>query len=410
MDLQAFRALLSDTGQSAIQSAQNLNPSEADFLSHFSALSRRYPPNLARAALETAILRREAESKFSQAAHLYLTRQALEQATSWHISQYRSARYQGLAHVFDLGCSIGADTLALAEIAPTTGGDLDPLRLAMAQANLSAAGLAERAHFLQADLNDPLPLKLDPSCGIFFDPARRQGDRRAFSVHDYQPALSVIQNWLPACPNLGVKISPGVQLDEIQGYPAEIEFISLHGELKEAVLWFGALKTTTRRATLLPGPHTLTLPAGLEDSIPALAGSPTAMRQVLPLSEPLAYLIEPDPAILRAGLVQALGVELGAAQLDTQIAYLTSSQPIQSPFARSWKIDAWIPFSLKRLKSLLRERKVGRVTVKKRGSPLQPEQLIHLLRLKYENENRAERVLVLTHLRGEPVVVVCYAN
>ncbi len=245
---------------------------------------------------------------------------------------------------------------------------------------------------------------------MFFDPARRKGAKRSFSVHDYQPALSIIQGWLPACPNLGVKISPGVQLEEIQNYPAEIEFISLNGDLKEAVLWFGELKTTTRRATVLPGPFTLALPDGFEDTLPTLGGSGISQRQVLPLSDPQAYLIEPNPAILRAGLVQPLGVELGAAQLDAQIAYLTSEQPVSSPFVRSWKIDGWIPFSVKRLRAMLRERMVGQVTVKKRGSPLQPEELIHMLRLKHSKENRAERVLVLTHLRGDPIVILCFPN
>ncbi len=145
METQTFRALLADPGQIILQSAQNLKPTEADFLTHFSALSRHYPAELARAALEIAILQLEARSKFPQAGSLYFTRQALEQATGWEISRYRAARYQGLAHVFDLGCSIGADTQALAKIAPTTGVDLDSLRLAMAQANIKTLGLSEES-------------------------------------------------------------------------------------------------------------------------------------------------------------------------------------------------------------------------------------------------------------------------
>lgn len=408
MEHQVFRTLLTAEGQEILQSAQDLNPSEKDFLTHFSALSRRYPAELARAALEIAILRLEAREKFPQAANLYFTRQAMEQATHWEVSQYRSTRYRAFPHVFDLGCSIGADSLALAKNTRTSGVDLDPLRLAMAQANSQALGLAQQVDFIQADLQKHLPFSLSATQALFFDPARRKGGKRSFSVQDYQPPLSIIQNWLPACPNLGIKISPGVQLEEIEGYPAEVEFISLRGELKEAVLWFGNLQTTWRRATLLPGPFTFTVPAGLEDTIPAAALAP--QRQVLALLEPQSYLLEPDPAILRAGLVQPLGMTLGAAQLDAQIAYLTSVEPVVSPFVRTWKIEAWLPFSLKRLKAFLRERKVGQVTVKKRGSPLQPEELMRLLHLKETKENRAERVLVLTHLRGDPIVIICYPN
>ena len=151
----------------------------------------------------------------------------------------RAARYKGLKSLIDLGCSIGGDTLALAQIAPTTGVDIDPLRLEMARANMEALGWSRQAGFVQADLQTPLPFQLNAEIGLFFDPARRTDYRRVFSVRDYQPALSIIQDWLPDCPNLGVKISPGVQLEELNGYSAEVEFISLQGELKRkrALVW-----------------------------------------------------------------------------------------------------------------------------------------------------------------------------
>ena len=134
---------------------------------------------------------------------------------------------------------MGCDTLALAEQAFTLGVDLDALRLGMAQANLAALGLAERAGFVQADLTATLPFAGFSHTGAFFDPARRTDERRAFSVRDYHPPLGVIRGWLADFPALGVKISPGVKLEELHPYDAEVEFISLGGELKEAVLWFG---------------------------------------------------------------------------------------------------------------------------------------------------------------------------
>jgi hypothetical protein len=178
----------------------------------------------------------------------------------------------------------------------------------------------------------------------------------------------------------------------LECYNAEIEFISLKGELKEAVLWFGPLKSTQRRATLLPGGHTLT------------SDSSTLVRAGL--SEPQAYIYEPDPAILRSKMVGDLAVQLNAHQLDPDIAYLTAEAVQATPFARVWKIEDWFPFQLKRLRAYLRERRVGRVVVKKRGSPLQPEALIRDLRL----DGDAERVVFLTHLRGRPIVVVCFPN
>jgi hypothetical protein len=122
-------------------------------------------------------------------------------------------------------------------------------------------------------------------------------------------------------------------------------------------------------------------------------------------------LIEPDPAILRAGFIQALGLELGASQLDPDIAYLTSDQLIETPFARAWKIETWMPFNLKELRATLRQKEIGSITVKKRGSPIQPDELIRLLRIgKKQKAGRAERILVLTHLRGRPIVIFCLTN
>jgi SAM-dependent methyltransferase len=390
MDLSSFHQLLTPSGQAALDAAAALQPREADFLQLFTRLSKEYSPALARAALETAILRQEAVGKFPQAERMYFTREALEQASPQAVSAYRARRYQGFQRLVDLGCSIGGDTLALAELAPVGGIDLDPLRLALAQANLAALGLAHQALFVQADLLDGLPLASRPSVGLFFDPARRAQGRRVFSTADYLPPLERVLDWLPRFPALGVKISPGVQWDELLPYPAEVEFVSLNGEMKEAVLWFGPLRTARRRATLLPGEHTLE------------AGDDPSPSGELPLVEPQAYLYEPDAAVLRAGLVADLGRILGAAQLDADIAYLTAPEYQETPFARAWTVEAWFPFSLKGLRAELRARGVGRLTVKKRGSPLQPEALIRDLRLKGD----AERTIFLTHLRGRPIVIL----
>jgi SAM-dependent methyltransferase len=397
MDLASFQALLTPAGQDVLAQVLALAPVEADYLRLISLLERRFPPNLARAALETAILRGEAAVKFPQASQMYFTRQAYEQATPWEVAVYRAERYRSFERVLDLGCSIGGDTLALAQATRTVGIDIDPLRLAMARASLNALGPAPRADFLLADLRFNLPFDCaQPSPGgryqaLFFDPARRQERQRVFSVEKYIPPLSVIRNWLKDFPALGVKLSPGVNLDELAGCDAGVEFISLSGELKEAALWFGPLKTARRQATLLPGPHLLA------------ADEPPDDERIVPLGEPLAYLLEPDPAVLRAGLVQHLAERLGAIQLDPQIAYLTANTPVATPFARAWAVEDWFPFGLKRLRAYLRQRGVGRVTVKKRGSPLQPEELIHDLRLR----GNEQRVVVLTHLKGEPIVLIC---
>ena len=100
MDVVNFHDLLTDTGQEAIYAAMELAPQEKDFLRHFQQLSRRFPREIARSALETAILRPSAQSKFPQAGCMYFTRDALQQASS-----YELARYTGIcrdcSHIWD---------------------------------------------------------------------------------------------------------------------------------------------------------------------------------------------------------------------------------------------------------------------------------------------------------------------
>lgn len=388
MKIDTLRSLLTPAGQQVLEDVHALSPREVDFLALFQSISRVYPPEIARAALEIEILRSEANEKFLFASKMYMTREAMQQASSYEVSSHRAKRYKPFDFLVDLGCSIGGDTFSLAAIAPTCGVDHDPLRLAMAQANMIPYHLGEQTTFIQADLRDRLPFAPAPWIALFFDPGRRVNHQRIYHVADYHPPLHVIREWLPNFPALGVRISPGVDLSEIEAYDAEIEFISLNGELKEAVLWFGPLKTASRRATLLPVGHSLT------------SGEPCKLS----LSEPRGWIYEPDPSILRTGLVADLGVQLDAYQLDPDIAYLTTDHYRQTSFARAWQIEAWLPFNVKRLRDYLRKRRVGSVTVKKRGSPLEPEALIRDLRLSGDKE----RVIFLTHYDGRPIVVIAF--
>lgn len=399
MDPDSFHTLLTPQGQAALGAATQLTPTEETFLTALTQLQKQYPPSLAKAALETVILRHKAQGKFTRADSMYFTRAALEMASGERISRYRALRYAPFATIADLCCGLGGDSISLSSPAPNgvlyqesdrgvsgkvglVAVDLDPLHLALAEQNLLAYD--STARFIQADLTqDPLP----SAEAYFFDPGRRIAGKRLFSVRDYHPPLSLIDTWLPI--PLGIKISPGVQLNEIAHYDCEVEFISLAGELKECILWFGPLKTATRRATLLTATESFSLTA-----TPSLARAP--------LSPPLAFLYEPDPAILRTGLVADLAQQLNAAQLDPDIAYLTADSLIPTPWATAFAIEAHLPFSQKRLREKLRALNVGRVTVKKRGSPLDVADFARSLKLKGDEE----RIIFLTQVNGQPWVLI----
>ena len=159
MRLEDFYSLFTREGQWALESAMAFAPREKDFLAEFQMLAKRFPRELARTALTTAILRGEAEAKFPQAEKMYFTREAMEQATPWPVAVHRAKRYQDAGRILDLGCSIGGDALALSASAPVVGVELDPLRAAMAQANAQA--LRANMSVVQADITS-LPLRISP--------------------------------------------------------------------------------------------------------------------------------------------------------------------------------------------------------------------------------------------------------
>ena len=95
----------------------------------------------------------------------------------------------------------------------------------------------------------------------------------------------------------------------------------------------------------------------------------------------------------------------GGRLIDPTIAYVTADDLRPTPYATAYEITDVLPFNLKKLRALLRERKVGVLTVKKRGSAVEPEELRRRLRL----EGPHEAVVVLTRVAGRQSVLVCRA-
>lgn len=376
--------LTSPDGESLLELLSSVDLSDQNILPLLTKLRKTHTIEHARGALTMARLRKRAEDKFgAMAARMYFSDDGLQQASHPLVRNYRAEKV-GAESVLDVCCGIGSDSIAFAQnSAQVVGLDLDPIRVEMARLNAKVLDLDIR--FEVADVRDRLPNEGET---IFFDPARRDGEgRRIFNVEGYIPPLSLIREWRMA--RIVVKLSPGVNHNQLTAYGGCLEFISVAGELKEAVLWFGAGATTTM-ATLL---------VDAERHHWHRESAPTDVM----ISEPRHWLIEPDPALIRAGLVQEAADHFGGHMLDNTIAYFTSDTAPDSPWVRAWRVIDWMPFHLKRLRAYLCERGFGRVTVKKRGSPITPEGLAAKLKLK---GNRS-CTLVLTRREGQPIVLIC---
>ena len=386
MDLTTFRVLLTPPGQAALADAEMLAPTAANFLASFETLRQHHPPALAKAAIETVLFRRRARVKFTAADRMYFTREALEQATGEVAARRRAQRFSSLSIVADLGCGIGGDALALAASGIIVHAvDSDPLRLAMAQANARALGLADRILF---HAGDALSMPLADVRAAFADPARRTENRRHLNPEDYTPPLSALRaRFGPEFP-IAVKIAPGVHWDAIAGLGAEVEFVSVEGELKECVLWFGSLRTAARRATVLP--------AGVSYS----ADDSPSLPPVAQLAE---YIFDPDPAVVRAGLGNRLAEEFRVAPIDHTVQIFTGNEAVLSPIGTVYRVEYWARYHAADLRHYLRKRGIGRITVVKRGSRTDVDELIRKLRL----AGPESRVVFLTRAAGEPAMIVC---
>ena len=380
MDLETVEYLLSLDGAQILEEAKAL---EGSFLTRLTVLRKKYPAPIASAALELLELRKRAQKKFTRASEMFFTREALEQASSEIISTYRAERFAKDSRILDLACGIGGDTIGLARRCIVTAVDLDPVRLAMAGRNLEVYGLADRVEFVCADVTQ-IALHADAA---FLDPSRRSDGRRIIKLAQLSPPLEFIRRLAESIPNSAVKLSPATDYQELEALDGEIEFISQSGECKEALVWLGGFKTASRRATILPGRHSLEY-----QPVPEI-----------PVSLPGKYLYEPDPCLIRAHLVENLAHQIGAWKIDPQIAYLSSDEPIKTPFADAYQVLDVFPFNLRAIQKRLRELDAGKVVVKKRGVPFEPIEIERRLKV----QGRRELILILTRISEKPHGLIC---
>jgi hypothetical protein len=376
--------LQSDTGAKLLADLAHEDLSEKHSLKLITVLRKTYSQEQVSAVVTMARLRQKAADKFGiDALRLFFTEDALQQASDPLVRQYRAQNVTA-PRILDVCCSIGADSLTFAQTgAKVHGLDIDPVRITIARYN--AQVLSSSATFEVADVTQGIPNSYD---FIFFDPARRDAQgKRIYDVEHYIPPLSLIENW--NVPQIMVKLAPGVDIAQIEHYGGEVQFISVNGDMKEAVLHLGNEHSGLTAVLLTSQDTYIWRREGAEPDVT--------------ITEPQGWLCEPDPSILRANLVKDVTHHCNGSMLDESIAYFTTSEKPDSVWVRAWQIIDWMPFNLKKLKNYLRERNIGNITVKKRGSPITPEELTQMLKLKGDNSC----TLVLTQLQGEPIVIIC---
>ncbi|MEJ2868689.1 class I SAM-dependent methyltransferase [Actinomycetospora sp. OC33-EN08] len=328
-----------------------------DPLRDVAAARRLVGEERAAALLETALLRSRASGRLPD--DWLWTADALEQATALPVAEHRARRLAAVVAdgrvVHDVTCSVGVEVAALSGVLDrVVGSDLDPVRLAMARANVPGAWL------VRADARAPVTRH----AVVVADPARRTASGRRVRRPDEMtpPPAS-----LPG-PDLVVSTAPGLDFALVP-WAREVELVSLDGGVREAALWSAGLVPgggPRRRATVLRssgGGYEVT---DLDDD-------------TCPVTDVDQWLVDPDGAVVRAGLVRHYAARHGLAQLDPHLAYLTGPRPPSG--TRAFRVLEHGPFSEKTLRQTLRRREVGRVEILVRGVDVEPDRLRPKLKL-----------------------------
>jgi len=380
--------LLELMSQEGLRLLDELPPydSTTDVVRSVSELRRAgHPPARVAAVLSQAKLRRKAAAKFGDfATRMLFTQAGLEQATRLRVAALHAGRFQaaGIDRVADLGCGIGGDAMAMSALGLTvTAVESDELTAAIAAYNLAPF---PSAHVINAPAHE---VDLGGVDGVYLDPARRTpghaNTTRITDPDDYSPSLTFAFDIAERMPT-GIKLGPGLDRRLI---PADVEaqWVSVDGHVVELGLWSGALaREGIRRSALVLG-------GGQTAELHASADSDDE-----PVGELGEYLYEPDGAVIRARLIGDLARTLGARMVSDGIAYLTTDEAQQSPFATGFRVLETLPFHEKELRRALREREIGTLEIKKRGVDLDPAALRSRLSLR----GSRSATVVLTRVAG----------
>ena len=367
MEREDFVRLAGSAGQALL--AQIDYSSTTDVLALVAKLrSDGHDPATVAAVLTQAKLRKRAQAKFGEFAdQMLFTEAGLEQASRLKVAALHAGRFRsaGISEVADLGCGIGAESMALASLGINVHAfELDEVTAAVATYNLAPF------ENVKVDIADVEQLDLSQFEALFFDPARRElhGPKKAttqrhFDPANYSPNYNFCIEKAKTKPT-GIKLGPGHDKKQIpEG--TEAQWVSVDGDLVEMGLWFGkvARENVARSALLIQG-----------DSKHEITSSNSSSSSA-PLAKLGRYVYEPDNSLIRSGLIAEFSEPEGLTLIAPDIAYLSSDNKIESPWLKGYEVIDDLVFDRKKLKAYVRENNIGILEIKKRGSDISPEEL-----------------------------------
>ncbi len=334
-----------------------------------------HSPEQVAAVMALAAARLRAVDKFGPAASsLFLTPDGAEQATRPQLAVLHAARFTaaGVTDVIDLGCGVGSDAAAFAAAGlGALAVEIDPVTATFAAANLAPWPRARVVAGRAEDVELPAGLAARHT-GLWVDPGRRTTGvadvrgrtRRVFRLDGMSPSWDDVCAWAARIPATGAKLSPAFPHGAVPD-GAEAQWTSWRGEVLECAIWWGPLAHVAGRTAAVCRPGADPDIVTEADAAAGEAGSSAPVTSPAGLGP---WLWEADRAIVRAGLTGAMpGRELGRG-----MGLTTGVLPVDLPWTRRYAVVETLPARAKVVRSWLRARQVGALTVKKRGSSVDP--------------------------------------
>lgn len=338
---------------------------------HLSRIGRATSPEAARWAFTQWELRKRGAAKFARAHEMLFDRDGLEMASHERLAAYHASRFPEGAKIVEIGCGIGADTIALSRRGSVLAFESDPDRAELARHNLMVHGVVGT---IRSEPWTPTVV----ADYVFADPSRRAHGKRTLEPESFSPDPIEIARTYDEARLVGLKLSPMLPDAFFERFEARLEFVSLGRECREALVWLGS-------ESAAHGTY----------AVHAESGEVLASHEQHAFSDaPAGWIHEADPAAIRAHALGAFGI----ASLGDSNGYLTSGGVVESVWLRSYRVLSSGKFGVRELQSALKDVGGGTPEIKQRGTGIDPATLRKQMKL-----TGTRRVVVLLYPVGKGI-------
>jgi len=299
--------------------------------------------------------------KFSK--HIYTCSDGLRFATPEIVARYRAGRLQTEV-LADISCGIGGQTIFFAkECQKVYGVDIARDKLQCAQKNANLYDL-DNIIFIEGDALSPDIVETVNDADIIFSDPARPAAETVRQTDSLRPGIPMVLDLYKDITDKFAFEAPPQMPPERIDFDCEREYVSVDGKLNRLTIYFGPLKQCERSAVVL------------EDTAFHRLRSKdrSQLLEIAEIAEPKTYAFEPDPAVVKAGLMRELVLELKQplemVPIDSKRKLLTSDIFIESPFFKNiFQLIGKVPYDCQAINSFLQGTDIGSAFIRFNISP-----------------------------------------